>query len=234
MSETCVRVGPPPERFLPATARTIVAQRLAPWDVRPSTLRAVPLERSLQCHARRYAPSWRQPCCSHAQARPRWPSPRSRPARISATWPPKAKPPVEFTATKKRVRKLEFGSLHVTCSDGRPGTVNLPGTPAKRSYKLTPREVRVCGQGLRRRPRTRGHAGDRQAQGQQGHRNRTDGLQARPDRRTRWSATPAAQDGRRGLRRSWSSFPESAQARRGGACVGGSTPLGQITTSVPL
>ena len=48
----------------------------------------------------------------------------------------KASPPVEFAATKKRVRKLDFGSLHVTCSDGRPGTVNLPGTPAKRSYKL--------------------------------------------------------------------------------------------------
>jgi hypothetical protein len=47
------------------------------------------------------------------------------------------KPPVAFKATKKRVRRLDFGSLHVTCSDGRPGTVNLPGTPARRSYKLT-------------------------------------------------------------------------------------------------
>jgi hypothetical protein len=35
------------------------------------------------------------------------------------------------------VTKLDVGSLHVTCSDGRPGTVNLPGTPGKRSFKLT-------------------------------------------------------------------------------------------------
>ena len=49
----------------------------------------------------------------------------------------KSAPPVEFTATKKRVTKLDVGSLHVTCSDGRPGTINLPGTPAKRSFKLT-------------------------------------------------------------------------------------------------
>ena len=49
----------------------------------------------------------------------------------------KSAPPVEFTATKKRVTKLDIGSLHVTCSDGRPGTINLPGTPGKRSFKLT-------------------------------------------------------------------------------------------------
>jgi hypothetical protein len=48
-----------------------------------------------------------------------------------------AAPQVEFVATKKRVRNVDFGSIHVTCSDGRPGTVNLPGTPAKRSYKVS-------------------------------------------------------------------------------------------------
>ena len=64
------------------------------------------------------------------------------------------KPPLEFTATKKRVRRLEFGSLHVTCSDGRPGTVNLPGTPGQAVLQAEPREVRVRGQGLRRRPRS--------------------------------------------------------------------------------
>jgi hypothetical protein len=49
----------------------------------------------------------------------------------------KSAPPVEFTATKRHVSKLDVGSLHVTCSDGRPGTINLPGTPGKRSFKLT-------------------------------------------------------------------------------------------------
>jgi hypothetical protein len=48
----------------------------------------------------------------------------------------KTAPEVEFTATKKRVKKLTFGSLRVTCSDGSRGAVNLPGTPAKRSYRL--------------------------------------------------------------------------------------------------
>ena len=34
------------------------------------------------------------------------------------------------------MKQVDVGSLHVTCSDGTPGTVNLPGTPAKRTFKL--------------------------------------------------------------------------------------------------
>jgi hypothetical protein len=48
----------------------------------------------------------------------------------------RGKPPVEFTATRNRVKKLDIGSQPVTCSNGQTGTINLPGTPARRSLKL--------------------------------------------------------------------------------------------------
>jgi hypothetical protein len=49
----------------------------------------------------------------------------------------KAKPTMEFTATRKRVKRLDIDSLHVTCADGVKGALNLPGTPAERTLKLT-------------------------------------------------------------------------------------------------
>ena len=49
----------------------------------------------------------------------------------------RGKPQVEFTATRKRVKQLDIGSQPVTCSNGQTGTINLPGTPATRSLKLT-------------------------------------------------------------------------------------------------
>jgi hypothetical protein len=49
----------------------------------------------------------------------------------------KAKPTIQFTATRKRVRRLDVDSLHVTCADGVKGALNLPGAPARRTLKLT-------------------------------------------------------------------------------------------------
>jgi hypothetical protein len=49
----------------------------------------------------------------------------------------RAKPSVEFTATRKRVKQLDIDSMHVTCADGVKGALNLPGTPAKRTLRLT-------------------------------------------------------------------------------------------------
>ena len=48
----------------------------------------------------------------------------------------KGKPPVEFTATKKRIKKLDIDSQRVRCSDKAVGSINLPGTPAKRSLPI--------------------------------------------------------------------------------------------------
>lgn len=49
----------------------------------------------------------------------------------------KTKPVVQFTATRKRVKQLDIDPLQVTCADGVKGALNLPGTPARRSLKVT-------------------------------------------------------------------------------------------------
>jgi hypothetical protein len=48
----------------------------------------------------------------------------------------KGKPPVAFNVTKKRIRKLDIDSQRVRCSNGAVGSINLPGSAAKRSLPI--------------------------------------------------------------------------------------------------
>lgn len=54
----------------------------------------------------------------------------------SGTVSAKGSPEVNFNATANRLRRLDVGSQPVTCSDGRRGAINLPGTVAQRAAKL--------------------------------------------------------------------------------------------------